>query len=44
MGDKLHRQKGNNPDRRLRSLMLAECQRKWVCTDSWDVGLEAAII
>jgi hypothetical protein len=28
VGDKLHGQKGNNPDRRLRSLIHAKCVRK----------------
>ena len=28
VGDKLHGQKGNNPDRRLRSLIRAKCVRK----------------
>ena len=44
VGDKLHGQKGNNPDRRPRSQIQAKCQRKSDCSDSWDVGLEAAII
>ena len=44
MGDKLHGQEGNSPDRRLRSQNLAKCERKWDCYNSWDVGLEAAII
>ena len=28
VGDKLHGQKGNSPDRRLRSLIYAKCVRK----------------
>ncbi len=37
-------QKGNNPDRQLRSPNHAECVRKSVFRDSQDVGLEAATI
>jgi hypothetical protein len=37
-------QKGNNPDRQLRSLSRAKCIRKFVFRDSQDVGLEAATI
>ena len=44
MGDKLHGQKGNSPDPPLRSLNLAQCERKWEHADSQDVGLEAATI
>ena len=44
VGDKLHGRKGNNPDRRLRSLNHAKCVRKSLFCDSGDVGLEAAII
>ena len=44
VGDKLHRQKGNNPDRRLRSPIHAKCVRKSFLYDSEDVGLEAATI
>ena len=43
-GAKLRRRKGNSPDQQLRSLRDAQCQRRFVCTDSQDVGLEAAII
>ena len=43
-GAKLRRRKGNSPDQQLRSLKDAQCQRRFVCTDSQDVGLEAAII
>ena len=42
--DKLHSRKGNNPDRRLRSLIHAKCVRKSFLGDSGDVGLEAATI
>ena len=44
VGDKLHGQKGNSPDRRLRSLIYAQCVRKSLFCDSGDVGLEAATI
>ena len=37
-------QKGNSPDRQLRSLNLAKLLRKLDCGNSQDVGLEAAII
>ena len=39
------RQKGNSPDRQLRSLNLRSVQiRRWNFPDSQDVGLEAATI
>ena len=44
VGDNLHGQKGNNPDRRLRSQISAKCIRKFDFYDSGDVGLEAATI
>ena len=43
-GDNLRSQKGNNPDRRLRSLNYAKCVRKSFFCDSGDVSLEAATI
>ena len=43
-GDNLRGQKGNSPDRRLRSLIRAKCIRKSFFYDSEDVGLEAATI
>jgi hypothetical protein len=44
-GANLRCQEGNNPDRRLRSLTCcAEWRRWWGCTDSQEVGLEAAIL
>ena len=43
-GDNLRGQKGNNPDRQLRSLMTPQFVRKSDCRDSQDVGLEAATI
>jgi hypothetical protein len=44
MGDKFHRQKGNNPDRQLRSLIDAKWERRWSCTNNQEVGLEAATL
>ena len=44
MGDKVHSREGNNPDRQLRSLIHAKWERKWKCTNSQEVGLEAAIL
>ena len=43
-GANLRGQKGNSPDRRLRSQNDAKWIRKSNCGDSQDVGLEAAII
>jgi hypothetical protein len=43
-GAKLRRREGNSPDHQLRSQRDAKCQRRSVCEDSQDVGLEAAII
>ena len=43
VGDKIHSQKGNSPDRRLRSPIHAKWKRKCNCKDSQEVGLEAAI-
>ena len=42
--DNLRGQKGNNPDRLLRSQIHAQCIRKSSFKDSGDVGLEAATI
>ena len=42
--DNLRGQKGNNPDRLLRSPNAAQFVRKLLCRDSQDVGLEAATI
>ena len=42
--DNLRGQKGNNPDRLLRSLNITQFGRKLFCGDSQDVGLEAATI
>ncbi len=44
MGDNLHGQEGNNPDRQLRSQSFAKFLRKSNCCNSQDVGLEAATI
>ncbi len=44
VGDNLHGQEGNNPDRQLRSQSFAKFLRKSNCRDSQDVGLEAATI
>ena len=43
-GDNLRGQKGNNPDRPLRSQIHAQCRRMSGLPDSGDVGLEAATI
>ncbi len=43
-GAKLRRQKGNSPDHQLRSLTTAQCSRRFVRSDSQEVGLEAAIL
>ncbi len=37
-------EKGNNPDRQLRSLNTAQWETMWKGTDSQEVGLEAAIL
>ncbi len=44
VGDNVHGQKGNNPDRQLRSQITSKCIRKLDFCDSGDVGLEAATI
>ena len=44
VGDKLHSQKGKNPDRQLRSLKCTKWERMWSCRDIQEVGLEAAIL
>ena len=43
-GDNLRGQKGNSPDRQLRSLNSAKLLRKLGHKNSQDVGLEAATI
>ena len=44
MGAKVRGRKGNSPDRQLRSLMYTKWERLWECSDSQEVGLEAAIL
>jgi len=44
MGANLRGQKGNNPDRQLRSQNFTKLLRMSICSDSQDVGLEAATI
>ena len=41
--DKVRSRKGNSPDQQLRSRNTAKCKMKFGCTDSQEVGLEAAI-
>ena len=41
--DKVRSREGNSPDPQLRSLNHAKCEMKWGCTDSQEVGSEAAI-
>ncbi len=41
--DKVRSQEGNSPDPQLRSRNHAECEMKCGCTDSQEVGSEAAI-
>ena len=43
MGTKIHGQKGNSPDHRLRSLIIAKWERRWRFCNNQEVGLEAAI-
>ena len=43
-GANVRTQEGNNPDRRLRSLILAKWKTKWKGRDNQEVGLEAAIL
>ena len=44
MGDKVHRRKGNNPDRHLRSPNPSKWERMWERPDNQEVGLEAATL
>ena len=44
MGDNVHRRKGNNPDRQLRSPNPAQWEKMWERTDNQEVGLEAATL
>ena len=43
-GDELRSREGNNPDRQLRSLSLAKWETMFDCSDSQEVGLEAATL
>ena len=43
-GANVRTQEGNNPDRQLRSQIMAKWETKWEGIDSQEVGLEAAII
>jgi hypothetical protein len=43
-GANVRREKGNNPDRQLRSQIMAKWETMWEGTDSQEVGLEAAIL
>ena len=43
-GANVRTQEGNNPDRQLRSPILAKWETKWEGIDSQEVGLEAAIL
>ena len=43
-GANVRTQKGNNPDRRLRSQITAKWKTKWKGRDNQEVGLEAAIL
>lgn len=43
-GANVRTQKGNNPDRRLRSPIMAKWKTKWKGRDNQEVGLEAAIL
>ena len=43
-GANVRREKGNNPDRQLRSQITAEWKTMWKGTDSQEVGLEAATL
>lgn len=43
VGDKVHSQEGNNPDRQLRSLNNTKWKKKYNGRYIQEVGLEAAI-
>ena len=43
MDDKVHGREGNSPDRRLRSQIISEWERRWIFPDNQEVGLEADI-
>lgn len=44
VGAKLHGRKGNSPDRHVRSQIHIQWQRMCSSLDSWEVGLEVAIL
>ena len=43
-GDNVRSREGNNPDRQLRSLNIAQWETMWEGPDSQEVGLEAATL
>lgn len=43
LGGKLLGRKGNNPNLKLRSLILFKCKKNSFNKDIWKVGLETAI-
>ena len=43
-GDNVRGREGNNPDRQLRSLNIAQWETMWEGPDSQEVGLEAATL
>ena len=43
-GDNVRCREGNNPDRQLRSLNIAQWETMWEGPDSQEVGLEAATL
>lgn len=43
-GANVRAREGNNPDRQLRSLTIAQWETKWEGIDSQEVGLEAATL
>lgn len=44
LGAKVQDQKGNSPDRSLRTLNKSKWKRSWLNFDNQEVGLEAAIL
>ena len=44
LGAKVQDQKGNSPDRSLRTLNKSKWKRSWLNCDNQEVGLEAAIL
>ncbi len=43
-GDNVRSREGNNPDRQLRSQIIAQWETMWEGPDSQEVGLEAATL